>query len=141
MVFKLPEEKVLRADKAVKDVLPKRWASYKSMERLTGYLAHCSTLIKGGRTFCRRLYELLKVTKGRRRIKLPGTIKLDLQWWSSFLRVFNGRCPITRLGQPDCEVYTDASTLGLGVGRVRTTFMVTGMRFRLGVLTMSNHQC
>lgn len=35
--------------------------SKKSFEILTGLLAHCATIVKGGRVFCRHLYDLYKL--------------------------------------------------------------------------------
>lgn len=91
MVFCLPEEKLARAERAVSALILKTWVSYKVIERVTGYLAHCATIVKGGKTFCRRIYSFMKATKGRRRVRISENIGLDLHWWSSFLRVFNGR--------------------------------------------------
>lgn len=114
MVFCLPEEKLVRAERAVSALMGKKWVSYKALEQVTGYLAHCASIIKSGRTFSRRIYGFLKATKGKRRVRLSENIRLDLQWWSKFLRVFNGCCPIDRNSTPNHEVFTDASDTGFG---------------------------
>lgn len=114
MVFRLPEGKLSKASDAVSDMLDRSWSSYKKLEKLAGFLAHCSTLVKGGRTFCKRLYGTLKATRGRRRIKLSEVMKQDLKWWQAFLRVFDGTAPIPPPNPPEFEFYTDASGTGFG---------------------------
>lgn len=94
MCFRLPTDKLVRTKTAVKDMLLKKHASRKAIERLTGLLAHCAKLVWGGRTFCRRLYGLLKATQGKRRLSITLTFKQDLKWWDSFLTVFDGSCKI-----------------------------------------------
>lgn len=112
--FRLPEEKILKATALVDDTLSHTWVSRKSLERVTGTLAHCSTLVKGGRTFCRRLYSLLKNTRDKKRVRLSPLYRLDLQWWSKFLRVFDGLCDIFPETVPSAHVFTDASNTGFG---------------------------
>lgn len=114
MMFKLPEDKLCKTASAVDAILEKSQVSHKKLERLAGLLAHCSLLIKGGRTFCRRLYSLLKATKGKRRVLLSEVVQQDLKWWKAFLRVFNGKCKITQDDIPSEEIYTDASGSGFG---------------------------
>lgn len=53
MVFTLPDDKLEKTASAVEMVYDKTHISYKKLERLAGLLAHCSLLVKGGRTFCR----------------------------------------------------------------------------------------
>lgn len=94
MRFRLPEEKITKSADLVNKLLQVKRCSRKDLEKLTGYLAHVSVLVKGGRTFCRRLYSLLKATMGKKRITLGEVFKADLHWWDKFLRVFEGHCEI-----------------------------------------------
>lgn len=48
MSFSLPEPKLVKTSTAVSEMLKKKWSSRKSLERLTGLLAHCSVLVRGG---------------------------------------------------------------------------------------------
>lgn len=109
MKFRLPEAKLVKTNKAVSEMLKRKWCSRKSLERLTGLLAHCSVLVRGGRTFCRRLYSLLRVTQG----KHPSNMYIqDLKWWSSFLRVFDGQSPIFPQLTPSHHFFTNSSGSG-----------------------------
>lgn len=74
MVFRLPEEKIKKTQLLVKDILGKKYVSRKALERITGLLAPCSVLVKGGRTYCRRLYGLLKATQGKKRVRLAEVL-------------------------------------------------------------------
>lgn len=114
MVFKLPDDKLQKARTAVRMMQKKKFTTRKDLERLTGYLAHCAILVKGGRTFCRRLYSLLKATKNVRKVKLSAEVRLDLNWWDAFLELFNGTCQINDSFSPIYEVFTDASNTGFG---------------------------
>lgn len=119
MRFRLPSEKMEKTLLAVNSALQSVWISRKSLERLTGLLAHCATLVRGGRTFIRRLYCLLKASTGKKRVRLSEIYKGDLKWWSSFLKVFDGQCDIFPPSTPSHHVFTDASGSGFGAWYLR----------------------
>ena len=60
------------------------------LQSLTGQLQHAAVVAKPGKTFLRRMYDLLKVgTGGRKRspqgsqhLRLNTEFWLDLAWWS-----------------------------------------------------------
>lgn len=112
--FRLPEEKLQKTSKVVQQLLHCSFCARKDLERATGLLAHCAVLVKGGRTFCRRLYSLLKATSGQKRVRLSDIYKMDLRWWESFLRIFDGTCDIFQNMTPAHHVFTDASGTGFG---------------------------
>lgn len=114
MLFRLPEEKLLKTSALVSKLLVAKYCSRKDLERVTGYLAHVSVLVKGGRTFCRRLYSLLKATTGKRRIQFGALYRADLIWWEKFLRVFEGHCKIFPKSVVPYHVFTDSSGSGYG---------------------------
>ena len=61
MTLSIGPDKLSRVQECVADLLDKRWCSRKKVEQAAGLLAHCSTVVKGGRTYTRRLYDALKV--------------------------------------------------------------------------------
>ena len=79
-------------------------------------LSHCAHLVRGGRTFCRRLYNLYKeiCNKGFKSIKIPEEVKADLRWWKVCSRHFNGVSQINNRDYHDPMV-SDASLKGFGV--------------------------
>lgn len=75
----------------------KNRATKRQFMRLGGVLAHCSKVVNGGRTFSRRIIDLLKgLHGGNPRIYLNEAFKLDLNWWISWSRFFNCLCPIVK---------------------------------------------
>lgn len=98
------------------DLKDRSYVDKKTLERITGYLAHCATIIKGGRLFCRRLYDLYKImlTKNIKKIRIPASAKEDILWWYVFAERFNGKAAMFN---PDCKfaMYSDSSLHGYGV--------------------------
>ena len=115
MTLSVGEDKRQRVHDQVSELINKRWCSRKTLDQVAGLLAHCATVVKGGRTFSRRIYNLLRDTDTRcRRIRLTDLVMQDLKWWSTFLISFNGKAKIFK---EDCRVvtiYTDASSTGFG---------------------------
>lgn len=111
--LRLPMCKVRKMLEQVKLFKTKKKVAKKDIQRLTGLLAHCATVVKGGRTFCRRLYDLEKEAnrKGSRFVCLSPDAVEDLIWWERFGATFNGQSTIKK---PIYPLYptSDASLLG-----------------------------
>lgn len=116
MELRLPVDKVDKLNTVLAEVKDAKTISKKRLESFTGVLSHCSNLIKGGRIFCRRLYDLYKlmVTKQLRRMYIPKEAKLDIEWWLKFATVFNG---VSAMRNPmfNDVMFTDSSMKGFGV--------------------------
>lgn len=116
MELRLPVEKLEKMYSLLCGVDSATVISKKDLEVLCGVLAHCATIIKGGRVFCRRLYDLFKVMvqKNLSRITIPISARKDIHWWFQFSHVFNGRSAISN--PPYAEVMvSDSSMKGFGV--------------------------
>ena len=86
------------------------------MQVLAGHLAHASSVVRGGRTFSRRVINLAKYMQDKSDwCSLPSWFLLDLEWWESFCGCFNGKAKII-VNDPEFEipVETDASMTGFG---------------------------
>ena len=116
MVIKLPIEKLKRTQALVEEWVWKVVCKKKDLESLLGHLQHAATVVRPGRTFVRRLIELLASVKDARRwIRLNAATRSDLQWWSHFLEEWNGVSMLPRLSEAGFEVHSDASgTWGCG---------------------------
>ena len=86
----------------------------KSLEQLAGLLAHCATVVRGGRTYTRRIYNFLRDTEGQDVVTLTELIKLDLSWWKTFMGWFNGKARILNHKGKVWSIGTDASDHGFG---------------------------
>lgn len=115
MELRLPVDKITKMLDLIKQFKCRPVVSRRDIQKLAGLLAHCSTLIKGGRSYCRRLYDLEKVagTTKSKRVKITNDAMEDLLWWERFGAQFNGRSTIKK------QVYllkptSDASQKGFG---------------------------
>ena len=63
----------------------------KELQSLIGKLSWAACAIKGGRTFLRRLIDVMaSLKKKHHHIRLSATARADISWWSKFMDVFNG---------------------------------------------------
>ncbi len=98
--------------------LLKKWRGMKScrkrdLQSIAGSLNHACVAVRAGRSFKRRLHDLIaSVEKDDRRVRLNVEARADLDWWFQFGLGWNGRALMQKgLGerQPDHELVSDAS--------------------------------
>ncbi|XP_070173464.1 uncharacterized protein [Littorina saxatilis] len=69
----------------------KQRASKQQLQSLAGSLNWASFVIRGGRFFLRRILDAIKpLQQQKHKTRLTRDFHQDLQWWLSFLHVFNG---------------------------------------------------
>ena len=114
MELSLPLAKVEKLKSLASSILSSGTASKKDLECLGGLMSHCSYVVKGGRTFSRRVFDLAaSYTRHSRRIPLSSAIRADLEWWLAFCHVFNGRACIIKDFHP-VPIISDSSFMGFG---------------------------
>ena len=115
MTLSLPLDKIQKLKSQLNFFKNKRKASRLELEKLAGILAHACKVVHGGRTFSRRVYDLItSVGKDSFKIRLNEDFRLDLNWWLKFVEKFNGYTTIIGLGGAVISVYSDASRSGFG---------------------------
>lgn len=68
-----------------------KWCRKKQLQSLIGVLHHACKVVWPGRTFLRRMIDLLKCfRKGDHPIRLNLEFRRDLQWWLKFFNQWNG---------------------------------------------------
>ena len=65
MELRLPEDKLCRVKKLVNKFAVLKKSTKDKIDELAGLLAHCSKVVRGGRTFCRRIYDLSASVRNR----------------------------------------------------------------------------
>ena len=126
--LRLPEHKLSRLlSLLAKWEGKKRGCSRTELESLVGHLNHAAKVVRSGRCFIRRMYNLLKeLPESLEWVRLNQDFRSDLQWWSSFLPSWNGVSflpPPSFL--PTVEVTSDASgTWGCGAWHHCSWFQV-----------------
>ena len=112
--LRLPLEKLHRLQSMLS-----RWKGYKhctrkDLESLVGYLQDACRVVRSGRTFIRRLIDLLKANRhraGSSPIRLNVQARSDILWWYTFIQHWNGLSLMTnfRTKNPDICIFSDAS--------------------------------
>ena len=113
MNLSIPPIKIDKLVEMISDLEHAMRATRKQLERLGGLVSHFSSVIRGGRTFCRRIYDLFGKCPKKGSICLEEEILSDLSWWKNLCSIFNGSAKI--IGKDLGGMFTtDASTWGFG---------------------------
>ena len=109
----LPGEKLAALQDLIRSWRSRRWYSRQQLESLIGYLQHAAKVVWPGRTFLRRMIDLLCCFRRRDHpIRLNAEFHLDLLWWHGFLSTWHGVSFWLFLGMSaasDLEVTSDAA--------------------------------
>ena len=86
----LPPEKLLRLKSEVNRWLTRNACRKAELESLIGTLQYTAKVIHPGRSFVRRLIDLLKCARrSHHHIRLNARVKADLLWWKAFAASWN----------------------------------------------------
>lgn len=114
--LRLPEDKRQRLQTMLDEWGDRRVCSHKELESLIGHLNHACKVVRSGRSFLRRIIDLLhsREEAGQSRaaspIRINQKFRADLAWWQCFMSQWNGVSflqPPASL--PSTHVYSDAS--------------------------------
>ena len=113
--LRLPVHKLER----LKAIL-RKWSHLKScrkkeLQSLMELLHDASVIIRPGRTFLRRLIELIKGSHNRSAssfLRLNIAARSDIQWWSTFIESWNGLSMMLPLRQQNPEVILTSDASG-----------------------------
>ena len=113
MEARLPQDKLSELRGLLRDNMQRKKIKFKDLQSLLGHLNFACKVIKPGRCFLRRLYDL---TCGSHRpdhfIKLNTAARADLKVWASFLEQYNGCTIITGdkfISSNTLQLHTDAA--------------------------------
>ena len=118
--LRLPTDKLARVRQLISEWRGRKACRRKELESLVGLLNHACKVVRSGRSFLRRMLDLLHsrehASHDTTMIRLNAGFRADLAWWQEFLPLWNGISflpPPTHL--PKVELWTDASgTWGCG---------------------------
>lgn len=113
----LPESKVAQLKIEIANTLKVTKIQKLELQRLLGRLNWAARVIRGGRSFMRRLIDSLpKVKENHHHLRLGlEAKKKDLSWWQHGLDIFNGTCLfIADVSLPSRFFTTDACLTGGG---------------------------
>ena len=88
---RLPQDKIDRIHTLLVSWSQKRHCTRKELESLIGNLQHACKVVPSGRTFFRRMINLLSAFRREDHpIRLNREFHLDLSWWLEFFQSWNG---------------------------------------------------
>ena len=90
-IARLPAEKFNRSMSLLQSWSNKRTCHRQELESLIGHLHHACKVVRPGRTFLRRMIDLLAHFRNRSHpIRLNVDFRRDVHWWLAFFRDWNG---------------------------------------------------
>lgn len=95
--LRLPPDRLIKLREELKFWQNKRKVTEKQLQVLIGTLGHCARIIRGGKLYMFFLFEKLRESKSKNRVKLDDDFHQDLSWWKMFAEHFNS--------VPLCNVY------------------------------------
>ena len=117
MQARLPQEKLDKLHNTVSEFISKKRATKRQLARLAGVLSFCSSVVKGGRCFSRRVIDLVNsLSDWNYFTRLNEDFHKDLHWWLTFAAQFNGSAKlIIGSPMPINSLQSDACMSGFGV--------------------------
>ena len=110
----LPAEKLCKAQECIAGFMCKARATKHQLQVLSGKLHHCAKVVRGARTFLRRLLDAISSLKrAHHKVRLRGPIFKDLQWWHGFMLTFNGVAAFVD-GNPITPILVDSCAVSAG---------------------------
>ena len=109
---RLPQDKLRRLKQALQEWQQKKRCTKRELLSIAGKLQHAATVVKSGRTFVRRLFELsIRVKKLDHHLKLNAWARSDIEWWAQFVEEWNVISLLSMLGAlvPTTTLTSDAS--------------------------------
>ena len=86
MVLRLPPEKLIELRALLTQWQSRKYCRTRDLKSLVGKLQHASKVIRPGRTFLRRMFDLLKGTRRHQPLlRLNAAFRSDLAMWHTFL--------------------------------------------------------
>ena len=115
----LPQDKILNLKSLLSTIMNRKKITLQQLQSILGHLNFASKVIKPGRCFLRRLYDLTKgITQPQHFIKLTKEVRADLKLWHSFLDNYNCCTLLTGdrfISSHTIKLHSDASgSIGFG---------------------------
>ena len=109
---RLPRSNLLELKELLATWQSRRTCRKKELESLVGKLAHACKVVRPGKTFLRRMFEVVSgVHQPHHHVRLNAEFRSDLTWWATFLESWNGVSLLQEFGprQISHQFVSDAS--------------------------------
>jgi Reverse transcriptase (RNA-dependent DNA polymerase) len=108
----LPRDKLAKTRRKIRGCLDAKSVPATVFRSMVGTVVHAARVIRGGRTFARRLLDANPRPGNNRRVPITGAIRADLHWWGRYMKQWNGVTPIDRGGSKILHIVGDACNYG-----------------------------
>ena len=113
MTARLPEDKLLKASDLVQRLCFRKTVTLRELQEILGFLNFTCRVIKPGRPFLRRLFDLTRgASKPHHHIRISKGARKDLKAWRVFLSQYHGVTILTRdiwSRAVNLDIYTDSA--------------------------------
>ena len=114
LTLSLPAPKLQQLKEVLTEFTTRTRASKRQLQQLAGRLNWACKVVYGGRTFLRRIIDLMNtLPKPGSQCRLTLDFHRDVAWWLEFLDVFNGKCDFLDQ-RPVTDLHTDACPEAMG---------------------------
>ncbi len=87
----LPAEKIRDLRQLLDSYAARSRATKRQLQTLAGKLNFASRVVRGGRTFLRRILNCIqRLRRPSHKAKISGALKDDIAWWQQYMHCFNG---------------------------------------------------
>ena len=115
MQASVPDDKILWLEQQLNFLISKRKASKGDLQRVAGLMNFMAKVVKGGRTFLRRVLDAVnRLKRPFNKARITSDLRKDFGWWLTFCRAFNGQAIPIHYSSLIEHAYTDAFLLGFG---------------------------
>lgn len=110
----LPQEKLEDLNTMLSQWMNKKKATKRELQQLIGRLNWAARVVRGGRTFLRRLINLMcSLKRKHHRTRISAETRRDIEWWKKFMYSFNGTVDfIGKDTEPAVYLTSDACCMG-----------------------------
>lgn len=115
MVISVHQERLHKILLSINTCLMRKKVSRATFQKLVGRIVFISQVVRGARTFSRRLLDAVNKSPSSSSIAISVQVRLDLLWWSKFLVKWNGKEKIHPSSlRPTFAFASDASNIAAG---------------------------
>jgi hypothetical protein len=116
MCLELPEPRLQELHGLIRETLVRKRITLKQLQSLAGKLNWASQVVRGGRTYLRRILDTMAPLKlSHHKARISNEMRADLQWWDKFLHIFNGKALALHAAVPTHMAVTDACNIAAGL--------------------------
>ena len=115
MELSLPPDKLDSINECLHTFKDKSRACKRQLQSLAGKLNYAARVVRGGRTFLRRLLDAINSLRfPHHKCRIRGALLKDIEWWINYMSSFNGKSACIQSSVNCKSILTDACLVAGG---------------------------